>query len=64
MRITLLVVFMFISGYSFAEAQNKTSQCLKGLEKDTRFSSIASHVVLDGQDVIKPQMLTDKTTPD
>lgn len=64
MRITLLVVFMFISGYSFAEAQDKTAQCLKGLEKDARFSSIASHVVLDGQDVTKPQMLTNKTNPD
>ena len=64
MRIALLVIFMFISGYSFAEAQDKTSQCLKGLEKDARFSSIANHVVLDGQDVTKPQMLTDKTSPD
>src|SRR3989338_1271719 len=64
MRIALLVVFMFISGYSFAEAQDKTSQCLNGLEKDARFSSIANHVVLDGQDVTKPQMLTDKTSPD
>lgn len=64
MRIILLAIFMFISGYSFAEAQDKTSQCLKELEKDVRFSSIAGHVVLDGQDVTKPQMLTDKASPD
>lgn len=64
MRIALLIVFMIISSHSFAEAQDQTSQCLKGLEKDARFSSIASHVVLDGQDVTKPQMLADQTTPD
>lgn len=64
MRITLLVVAMFISGYSFAEAQDKTSQCLKGLENDVRFSSIKDHVAVDGQDVTNPQMLTDKTIPD
>jgi hypothetical protein len=55
---------MIISSHSYAEAQNKTSQCLKGLEKDARFFSIASHVVLDGQDVTKPQMLTDQAIPD
>lgn len=66
MRITLLIVFIFISGYSFAEVQDKTSQCLKELEKDAdaRFYPIANHLVLDGQDVTKPQMLTDKTSPD
>lgn len=64
MRIALLIVFMIISSHSFAEAQDKTSQCLKGLGKDARFSSIASHVVLDGQDVTEPQMLTDHVTPD
>lgn len=64
MRITLLVVFMFISGHSLADAQDRTSQCLKGLGKDVRFSSIANHVVLDGQDVTNPQMLTDKASPD
>lgn len=64
MRITLLFIFMFISGYSFAGTQDKTSQCLQGLEKDARFSSIANHVALDAQDVTKPQMLSDKTSPD
>lgn len=64
MRIALLVVFMIISSHSLAEAQDKTSQCLKGLENDVRFSSIANHVVLDGQDVTKPQMLADQTKPD
>lgn len=64
MRIALLIVFMIISNYSFAESQDKTSQCLKGLENDARFSSIASHVVLDGQDATKPQMLADQTIPD
>ncbi|MDD5385140.1 MAG: hypothetical protein PHG89_09715 [Gallionella sp.] len=59
----LLVVFIFISGNSFAEAQDKTSQCLQGLKKDARFSSIANHVVLDAQDVTKPQMLSDKISP-
>lgn len=55
---------MFISCNSFAEVQDKTSQCLKGLKGDTKFSSIASHVALDGQDVTKQKMLTDKTKPD
>lgn len=64
MRIALLVVFMFIYGHSFAEDQDKTSQCLKELKKDIRFSLIIGHVVLDGQDVTKPQMLADKTSPD
>lgn len=64
MRTVLFAVLLFISGHSFAEAQDKTSQCLEGLKKDVRFSSIANHVVLDGQDVTNPQMLTDKTSPD
>ena len=64
MRITLLAVLMFISGYSFAEVQNDSLQCLKGLKKDIRFSSIANHVAVDGQNVTAPQMLTDKTSPD
>lgn len=55
---------MFIPCHSFADVQDKTSQCLKGLKKDARFSSIANHVALDGQDVTKPQLLTDKTKPD
>lgn len=55
---------MFISCQSFAETQDKTLHCLKGLKTDARFSSIANHVALDGQDVTKPQMLTDKTRPD
>lgn len=64
MRIALLVVFMFVSGYSFAEAQDKTSQCLADLKRDARFSSIANQVVLDGQDVTDSRMLADKTNPD
>lgn len=64
MRVALLVVSLFISGYSLAGTQDKTSQCLEGLKKDSRFSSLAKHLVLDGQDVTKSQMLTDKTSPD
>lgn len=64
MRVALLVVFIFISGFSFAGIQDKTSQCLEGLKKDSRFSSIANHLALDGQDVTEPRMLTDKTSPD
>jgi hypothetical protein len=64
MRIILLVVFAFMSCQSFAGVPDKTSQCLKGLKKDQRFSSIADHVALDGQGVTKPQMLNDKTKPD
>lgn len=64
MRVALFVVFIFISGYSFAGIQDKTSQCLEGLKKDGRFSSIANHLAIDGQGVTKPQMLTDKTSPD
>lgn len=63
MRIALFVAFIFISGYSFAGTQDKTSQCLEKLEKDSRFSSIAGHLALDGQDVTKLQMLTDKAKP-
>lgn len=64
MRVLLFVVFIFISGYAFAGTQDKTSQCLGELKKDSRFSSIAGHVALDGQDVTEPMMLTDKTKPD
>jgi len=62
MRIALLLVFILISGYSFAGAKDKTSQCLEGLKSDSRFSSIASHLELDGQSA--GRMLTDKTRPD
>jgi len=55
---------MFFSCNSFAEIQDKTSICLKELKSDARFSSIARHVALDGQDVTKQKMLTDKTKPD
>ena len=64
MRITLLIIFMVISGHSLAEAHDKTSQCLKELENDARFASIANHVAVAGQDVTKPQMLSDQTSPD
>lgn len=63
MRIALLVVFMFVSSHSFAEIQDRTTPCLKELEKDARFSSIADHVALDGQDVTDPHMLADETRP-
>ncbi len=62
MRIALLVVFIFISEYSFAGIQDKTSQCLEGLKSDSRFSSIANHLELDGQSA--GSMLTDKARPD
>jgi len=64
MRIALLIVFMVISGHSLAEDQNRTSQCLEDLARDARFSSITSHVVIDGLDVTQPQMLADQATPD
>ncbi|TAN76280.1 MAG: hypothetical protein EPN14_08140 [Gallionella sp.] len=64
MRIALLVVSIFISGYSFAGGQDKTSQCLEGLKNDGRLSPIANHVALDGQDTASPQMLADGTRPD
>lgn len=55
---------MFISAPSLAEVQDQTSQCLKGLKEDARFTSISRHVVLDGQDVAASSMLQDSTTPD
>lgn len=64
MRIVLLVVFVFISGYSFAGIQDKTSQCLEGLKSDGRFSSIANHLSLDGQGSASPRLLADKAMPD
>lgn len=64
MRIALLLVSIFISGYCFAGVQDKTSQCMEGLKKDGRFSSIANNLVLDGQDTATPQMLADETRPD
>lgn len=64
MRIILLVVFMFTAGHSFAGVEDKTSQCLRELAKDARFSPISNHLALDGQGVTKLQMLTDPTRPD
>lgn len=64
MRIALLLVSLFSSGYSFAADQDKTSVCLEGLKNDRRFSLIANHLVLDGQDKATPQMLADETRPD
>src|SRR4030066_18355 len=63
MRIALLLVSLLISGYSFAEVQDKTSLCMEGLKNDRRFSSIANRLVLDGQDTATPQMLADETRP-
>lgn len=62
MRIAILVVLIFISGQSFAETKDKTSQCLDGLKSDSRFFSIANHLELDGQSA--GSMLTDKARPD
>ena len=64
MRIALLFVSLFISGYSFAGVQDKTFLCMEGLKNDGRFSLIANHLALDGQDTASPQMLADETRPD
>lgn len=64
MRIALLVASIFISGYSLAGVQDQTSRCMEGLKRDGRFSSIVSHMVLDGQDTASPQMQADETHPD
>ena len=64
MRIALLFVSLLISGYCFAEVQDKTSLCMEGLKNDGRFSSIANNLVLDGQDTASPKMLADETRPD
>ena len=64
MRIALLLVSLLISGYSLAEVQDKTSQCMEGLKTDSRFSSIANNLALDGQDTASPKMLADETRPD
>ena len=64
MRAVLLVVLFGVSGYSFAEAQDKFLQCMAGLKNDGRFSSIANHVTLDGQGTVSRKMLTDKGRPD
>lgn len=63
MRIPLLAVLMLVSGYSFAQAQDESLQCLKELENDPRLSSIAREVALNGQDVT-PRMLDNGTRPD
>lgn len=63
MRIALLVISMFAFSPSFAEVQDRTMPCLKELKNDARFSLIADHVALDGQDVTDPRMLTDETKP-
>lgn len=62
MRVALLVVLIFISGYSFAGTKDKTSLCLEGLKSDSRFASIANHLELDGQST--GAMLNDKIRPD
>lgn len=64
MRVALFIVFICISGYSFAEAQDKFLQCMEGLKHDSRFSSIANHVALEGQGAASPGMLSDGTRPD
>lgn len=63
MRITLLAIFFAASGSCFASTQSPSSQCLKNLEADSRFSSIAGHLALDGRPAAKPQMFSDTTQP-
>ena len=62
MKVALLAVLISISGYSFAGAKDKAFQCLEGLKSDSRFSSIANHLELDGQST--GRMLADKARPD
>ena len=64
MRIALLIVLFGISGYSFAETQDRFFQCMAGLKNDGRFSSIANHVALDGQGTSSRKMLSDKGRSD
>ena len=64
MKIALLVVSIFISAYSFAGVQDKTSLCMDGLKNNGRFASIANHLVLNGQDTASPGMMADATHPD
>ena len=62
MKMTLLIALIFISGSSFAGTKDNAFLCLEGLKGDSRFSSIANHVELDGQGA--GSKLNDKTRPD
>lgn len=64
MRVVLLVFLISISAYSSAETQDRFSQCMEGLKRDSRFSSIANHVALEGQGTASREMLADKARPD
>ena len=64
MRVVLLIILFGISGYAFAESQDKFLQCMAGLKNDGRLSSIASRVTLDGQGATSQKMLADKERPD
>ena len=64
MRAALLIIFICISGYSSAETPDKFSQCMEGLKHDSRFSSIANHLDLEGQGAASHKMLSDKARPD
>lgn len=64
MKFLLLLVLIFFSGSSLADAQVDLTNCLKGLKKDVRFSTIKNHLALDGQDVAKSSMLSDQAKPD
>ena len=64
MRVALLIFLVAISRYSSAEAHDRSFQCMEGLKKDSRFSSIANHVALEGQGSVNREMLVDKARPD
>ena len=64
MRLSLLIFFICISGYSSAETHDKFFRCMEGLKKDSRFSSIANHVALEGQGTASRKILSDKMRPD
>ena len=62
MRITFFLTLLLISFYT--QAQDETTQCLKGLNNDARFISLKTHLPLDGTFAHRPAMLADKTIPD
>lgn len=64
MKNVLLTTLLLLSGISLAAAEPETpAQCLENLKKDTRLSTIANHVALDGQKTATKEMLDDQSTP-